>query len=140
MSKTSRTAELTRVPSDSTPYLTYPTTIHIIYSTSHEGCLIAEKESDHIGDLDWFSPPLLNSDLQTSLHVLWILTLRHWRVDGSLKSYISLRRTAAQTRPRSLPGETQLTRIFWFSLAAVRVRPITAALVAQYAALPGAPN
>lgn len=46
----------------------------------------------------------------------------------------------AQEWSKDLPGDTQLTLIFWFSLAAVRVRPITAALVAQYAALPGAPN
>lgn len=39
-----------------------------------------------------------------------------------------------------VPGATQFTRIFWFSLAAVLDNPITAALLAQYAAFPGAPN
>lgn len=39
-----------------------------------------------------------------------------------------------------LPGDTQLTLIFWFSLAAVLVRPMTAALLAQYATFPTAPN
>lgn len=37
------------------------------------------------------------------------------------------------------PGATQFTRIVWFSFAAVRVAAITAALLAQYATLPGAP-
>lgn len=39
-----------------------------------------------------------------------------------------------------LPGDTQLTLIFWLSLAAVLVRPMTAALLAQYATFPTAPN
>lgn len=39
-----------------------------------------------------------------------------------------------------LPGDTQLILISWFSFAAVLVKAITAALLAQYAALPGAPN
>lgn len=41
---------------------------------------------------------------------------------------------------RTLPGETQLTRIFWFSFAAVLDNPITAALLAQYGDTPGDPN
>lgn len=37
------------------------------------------------------------------------------------------------------PGATQFTRIFWVSFAAVRDRPMTAALLAQYGDTPGDP-
>lgn len=120
--------------------LAYPTSVYIVHSSSDKGCFITKQERNDTRYLNRLAPSLLRRYLETAFHVFWILTLRHGCVDRAW--FVTCQPCPSQcgSAENRIPGETQLTLICWFSLAAVLVNPITAALVEQYAELPGAPN
>lgn len=68
---------------------TNPPTIDIIHSARNERSIIAQQEYNNLRNLNRLCTSFLSCDLQSTLHIFWILALRHGGVDRAGRNAIN---------------------------------------------------